>query len=184
MVISGFGLSAFLFSTVSHVLFPGNTSDFLLILALGTSIPMILGFFVLRTIPLPTQDGTHSLEHAPPESYQPLSPSDHFHHINSSHTHLLSHDDEDEDVMRPDVHRRVSGESHDASIMASMELSPSIRNLSRSRSRSVATSHRRRTHEKTAEGHHIDISGRALWSTLDFWIIFTMNILCTITFSG
>ncbi|KIL59181.1 hypothetical protein M378DRAFT_15039 [Amanita muscaria Koide BX008] len=53
LVLSGFGLSAFLFSTVSRVLFPGNTSDFLLILALGTALPMILGFFFVRPIPLP-----------------------------------------------------------------------------------------------------------------------------------
>ena len=53
IVISGFGLSAFLFSTIAHVAFPGNTSDFLLILAVGTALPMVLGFFLVRPIPLP-----------------------------------------------------------------------------------------------------------------------------------
>ncbi|OSX60721.1 hypothetical protein POSPLADRAFT_1148283 [Postia placenta MAD-698-R-SB12] len=52
IVISGFGLSAFLFSTMAHIFFPGNTSDFLLVLAVGTSIPMLLGFFLVRPIPL------------------------------------------------------------------------------------------------------------------------------------
>src|SRR5258708_5592737 len=54
LVISGFGLSAFFFSTVSHF-FPGDTSSFLLLLALGTSTPMIIGFFFVRPIPLPQE---------------------------------------------------------------------------------------------------------------------------------
>ncbi|KAG6883709.1 hypothetical protein C0993_004493, partial [Termitomyces sp. T159_Od127] len=53
LVISGFGLSAFLFSTISRIHFPGNTSSFLGLLALGTSVPMVLGFFFVRPIPLP-----------------------------------------------------------------------------------------------------------------------------------
>ncbi|KAF8975637.1 major facilitator superfamily-domain-containing protein, partial [Cyathus striatus] len=52
LVISGFGLSAFLFSTIAHVFYAGNTTAFLGILTLGTSLPMILGFFVCP-IPLP-----------------------------------------------------------------------------------------------------------------------------------
>ena len=52
-MISGFGLSAFAFSTIAHTLFPGNTSDFLLILALGTAGPMVLGWFFIRPCPYP-----------------------------------------------------------------------------------------------------------------------------------
>ncbi|KAG8874508.1 hypothetical protein FRB97_008452 [Tulasnella sp. 331] len=51
LVASGFGLSAFLFSTIAHVAFPGNTSDFLLILALGTSITPLLATYFLRRVP-------------------------------------------------------------------------------------------------------------------------------------
>lgn len=51
LVASGFGLSAFLFSTIAHVAFPGNTSDFLLILALGTSVTPLLATFFLRHAP-------------------------------------------------------------------------------------------------------------------------------------
>src|SRR5882757_7119254 len=68
--MSGFGLSAFFFSSISHTLFPGNTSDFLLVLALGTAIPMIFGFFFVRIIPLPSH-GT-AVEAG---SYQPLATS-------------------------------------------------------------------------------------------------------------
>lgn len=51
LVISGFGLSAFLFSSIAHIFFPGNTSDFLLLLALGTSIPPLIGMFFIRIVP-------------------------------------------------------------------------------------------------------------------------------------
>lgn len=53
VVISGLGLSAFLFSTIARTIFLGNTSDFLLILALGTSSPMILGWLLIRICPYP-----------------------------------------------------------------------------------------------------------------------------------
>ena len=63
VVVSGFGLSAFLFSTIAHTIFPGNTSDFLLTLAVGTATPMILGWFFVRPCPYPehtTQTATES----------------------------------------------------------------------------------------------------------------------------
>jgi hypothetical protein len=56
MVISGFGLSAFLFSSISHIAFSGNTSSFLRLLAFGTALPMVLGYFLVRPIPLPPVD--------------------------------------------------------------------------------------------------------------------------------
>ena len=56
LVISGFGLSAFLFSSIFHMFFAGNESAFLLLLALGSSFPMILGFFFVRPIPLPKEE--------------------------------------------------------------------------------------------------------------------------------
>ena len=66
IVISGFGLSAFFFSTIAHTIFPGNTSDFLLTLAVGTATPMILGWFFIRPCPYPeripratTESGDH-----------------------------------------------------------------------------------------------------------------------------
>lgn len=51
VVISGFGLSAFFFSTIAHVIFPGDTSSFLLVLSIGTALPMVLGFFFVRIVP-------------------------------------------------------------------------------------------------------------------------------------
>lgn len=54
LVLSGFGLSAFFFSTMAHVLYPGDTSSFLELLAFGTALPMVMGFFLVRPIPVDT----------------------------------------------------------------------------------------------------------------------------------
>ena len=88
IVISGFGLSAFLFSTIAHSIFPGNTSDFLLTLAVGTAAPMIVGWFLIRPCPYPermTQTTTGSDNHersddtsfTPDETTQLISKDDH-----------------------------------------------------------------------------------------------------------
>lgn len=60
--MSGFGLSAFLFSTIAHIIFPGNTSDFLLTLAVGTAIPMVLGWFLIRPCPYPEYETRTTIE--------------------------------------------------------------------------------------------------------------------------
>lgn len=53
MLVSGFGLSASLFSTIAHTAFPGNTSGFLFTLGLGAPIPAVLGWFFIRICPYP-----------------------------------------------------------------------------------------------------------------------------------
>ncbi|KAI6096758.1 major facilitator superfamily domain-containing protein [Pisolithus sp. B1] len=53
LVLSGFGLSAFFFSTIARILFPGDTSALLLLLSLATSIPMLVALFTMRPVPLP-----------------------------------------------------------------------------------------------------------------------------------
>ncbi|KAL0958699.1 hypothetical protein HGRIS_014030 [Hohenbuehelia grisea] len=53
LVMAGFGLSAFIYSSMARVFFPGDTSSFLLTLAIGTASPMIAGYFMIRIVPLP-----------------------------------------------------------------------------------------------------------------------------------
>ena len=62
LVMSGYGLSALLFSVASRIAVPGNTSSFLQLLAFGTSLPMILGFCFIRPIPPPPTEKTIALE--------------------------------------------------------------------------------------------------------------------------
>lgn len=54
-VLAGFGLSAFFFSSLGHVLFGGDASGLLGLLAIGTGVPMLLGAVWVRAIP-PTED--------------------------------------------------------------------------------------------------------------------------------
>ena len=49
--LSAFGLSAFFFSTISYVAFPDNTSDLLLLLAIGTFAMILVGTLFLRVVP-------------------------------------------------------------------------------------------------------------------------------------
>ncbi|KAH9009957.1 MFS general substrate transporter, partial [Lactarius hengduanensis] len=101
VVMSGFGLSAFFFSSISHALFPGNASDFLLVLGLGTALPMVLGFFFVRPIPLPLTAG----EVGSPVNYQSLSTDPGvFQDHGSNSTHLVFQSDEDEEA---DSHEAV-----------------------------------------------------------------------------
>lgn len=50
-VLAGFGLSAFLFSTIGHVMYKGDAGGLLLLLAIGTGLPMIVGSFIVRPVP-------------------------------------------------------------------------------------------------------------------------------------
>ncbi|KAG6897161.1 hypothetical protein C0992_003667 [Termitomyces sp. T32_za158] len=79
LVISGFGLSAFLFSTVSRIHFPGNTSSFLGLLALGTSVPMIFGFVFVRPVPLPPSSSSEEYFSSEEETRVSRNHEDHEH---------------------------------------------------------------------------------------------------------
>ena len=47
-VLAGFGLSAFTFSTIGHLIFDGEAGGLLLLLAFGTGTPMIVASFIIR----------------------------------------------------------------------------------------------------------------------------------------
>ncbi|KAI3610638.1 mfs transporter [Moniliophthora roreri] len=103
LVISGFGLSAFFFSTLAHIVAPGNTSSFLLLLALGTSLPMLVGLFTVRPIPLPLSEAEHHrrrhdhehVDYAEVDAAS-ITPSVLNHQDNDSRIHLLGRDEEEE----------------------------------------------------------------------------------------
>ena len=50
LVVSGFGLSAFFFSTIAHTAFSDDTSAFLAVLVVGTTIPNVLAYFLVRIV--------------------------------------------------------------------------------------------------------------------------------------
>ncbi|KAJ7600744.1 major facilitator superfamily domain-containing protein [Mycena floridula] len=149
LVLSGFGLSAFFFSTIAHTAFPGNTSSFLAVLALGTACPMILGLLLVRPIPLPASELMHSQEYEDLEAEAAaagVDPSSLL-HDDDSQTHLLN-----DNSSRDSTH--------------TLELSPP---RSASRGRRSASKSSRLAHEAA-----VNIFGRALWCTGDFWLLVTI----------
>ncbi|KAL4067163.1 major facilitator superfamily domain-containing protein [Scleroderma yunnanense] len=80
LVLSGYGLSAFVFSVIAHTFFPGDTSALLRLLAFGTSIPMLVAYFVVRPVPLPSTctspmiNGNEGYEPLPTGDIIPLTP--------------------------------------------------------------------------------------------------------------
>ncbi|KAH9963274.1 major facilitator superfamily domain-containing protein [Russula dissimulans] len=175
-VMSGFGLSAFFFSSVSHILFPGNTSDFLLVLGLGTAIPVITGLFFVRLIPLPSSEET-ALEVGSSNSYQPLATSadpDEFQHHDpgSIPSQFQSEEDEEREygepmLKRDDVPLRHSSPSH-APLPDLVELP---------RTNTFHSFNRPRSTEKIIEGRGVDLSRWTLWQSVDFWILCAMHTL-------
>ncbi|THH01153.1 hypothetical protein EW145_g6962 [Phellinidium pouzarii] len=181
LVLSGFGLSAFFFSAIAHILYPGDTSSFLLLLALGTSFPMIIGFFLVRPIPLPSAldvptpaPGTAATARRVSFSDYPQDGFAHsagvdgvfagdalvFAHRNDSRTTLLSAHRHAYSVRQDSeyVHEDHSlAHEHDAPAAAAM----SARSIElRSRSRVIEVMQ--------------DLHGCDLLTSGDFWLLFTM----------
>ncbi|KAI0820729.1 MFS general substrate transporter [Trametes gibbosa] len=196
IVISGFGLSAFLFSTIAHAFFPGNTDSFLFMLAVGTAMPMILGFFFVRPIPPPHTDPTGRLEDGAPGTPTEYGTGDGFgisspttYSVdNSSHTHLLARDidDEEEELVREagieleeeeplapsSAHVQAASDYVVPSQMDSVALSPGVARHRSHSARSVSRS--LRSHMgKTLDGQP-NVHGKRLFRSLDFWLLFAI----------
>jgi hypothetical protein len=67
-VLAGFGLSAFLFSSLGHLVYPGDAAGLLGLLAFGTSIPMLLGSWIIRPVPPRSEQGYQALHQTGAES--------------------------------------------------------------------------------------------------------------------
>ncbi|KAF5309184.1 hypothetical protein D9619_012743 [Psilocybe cf. subviscida] len=171
LVISGFGLSAFFFSSIAHLLFAGNTSSFLLVLALGTACPMIMGYFLVQPIPLPAQDGYDIVEDDDEEEdldgiSSALAPHDNSHlldhdFIQPHHPHYIRRHDPvaaSERVARPQSPVELGNSRHtsdDEGINAVR-----IRSLSRGAAIVYDTSP--------------NVYGKKLWRSGDFWLLFSI----------
>ncbi|KZV69069.1 MFS general substrate transporter [Peniophora sp. CONT] len=197
IVMSGFGLSAFLFSTISHILFPGNTSDFLLVLALGTALPMVLGFFVVRPIPLPPHQQSHIVPSSERNNGTPAYRRVSFDGAPAavranSMTRLLSPaplsssllEDETSDGHYTDTRPALAplgarSPSRAHLLSDSVQLTPGAENLMH-RSASRGSRVREVVYEKVHEGRGVDMHGLHLFKSADFWIACFLNVM----FSG
>lgn len=144
LVFSGFGLSAFLFSFISRIFFPGDTSSFLLILAVGTACPMIMGHFLVRPIPFPRSS-------PPPDGPRPVSA------VSVEATSpLLGHDD------HLDGYEEEAQQQHSTN----EEISPLM-----SRRRALLA----------GDVGLTNVSGKKLAKSTDFWLLFSILSLCTLS---
>jgi hypothetical protein len=182
LVMSGFGLSAFFFSSISHILFPGNTSDFLLVLCLGTAIPMVFGFFFVRIIPLPSH-GVTAVEVGSSDDYQPLatsSGSDELRRYNSRSKLLpfqpnMTDEGESREPMLHHSPRTHDDVPHEP-LADSVELfSSDFQN--RNSPGNISHPTREFTSEKIAEGRGVNLHRWALLKSVDFWIMCFMHAL-------
>ncbi len=177
--MSGFGLSAFFFSSLSHTLFPGNTSDFLLVLALGTSIPMIFGFFFVQIVPLPPSHGATTVEVGSSNNYQPLATSvdsDEHRHIDSRSKLLQFQSDMDEGESREPMLQP----NHESS-SNSVELFPSSGFHDRDTPGSKSHPIEELQSKNVVEGRGVDLYRWTLWKSIDFWIFCSMHSLCELS---
>lgn len=164
-----FGLSAFIFSTLGHTLFPGDTASLLLTLSIGTSLPMILGFFFVRPIPLP---GSEHDEHSSERQEE-----------QDSHTPLLGHQENAEpagDDVSASPAKLLPPDPSQNSILSGYTTrgSPNSTPLLRvPSSDSVREGLSAPAKTKFVDPKDPKIRGMALAASVDFWLLFITTVL-------
>ena len=155
--MAGFGLSAFFFTAL---VFKGTTSTFLLILALGTSSLMLLGFFFVRPVPLP-EEKSSQLEDG--DDVQEPAHSPGLQHRNHSQTPLLNDDSNKKSYARTDF--STDGE-HSNSVGGVTEVNRSV--------------------QVSSQKHNapLNVHGKALLCNLDFWLLFCITSMRMFPFPG
>ncbi|TKY90442.1 hypothetical protein EX895_000440 [Sporisorium graminicola] len=190
LVLSGFGLSAFFYSSLSHLLFPGNTGDYLLLLAFGSMTSMLIGLGLIKIIPPIEAAGerqhTDASRTASSGYLRRRTSSD----IGARATiwqqpeALSAEATDDESDANDRLHPRFNGTAESSrnptatSAVASSDeidtisnLDPESQGLLSGRDRSKRTLH------ADINPSHIDISGRRLFKQIDFYLIFLVMTL-------
>ncbi|RPA94478.1 MFS general substrate transporter [Choiromyces venosus 120613-1] len=174
--LAAFGLSAFFFSFISSWLFPGNTSDFLLVLCLATSSIVFTSFFFLRVIPVPGAYSTIPSRDMPENNR--------LHRTKSSEGRHSS-------VMNSYVEPGTSTISRDTIIaVANSDPMPDEGSSFLTKSSSSGGSEEDQVDAESNcgqvvgnsdvhHGHHIDIRGWALTRKTEFWLLFCLLGLLT-----
>jgi hypothetical protein len=145
---------------------------------------MVLGFFFVRPLPLPSH-GVIAIDVGSPNEYQPLA--------SSADLHEFQHHDSNSAPMRFDSQGDEEGESREPMLQhalrkhgdtphppESVELFQSGRNSFQTRDRLDGTSHltREPPSEKVVEGRGVDLYRWTLWKSIDFWIMGFIHTLC------
>ncbi|KAK5146925.1 hypothetical protein LTR04_000950, partial [Oleoguttula sp. CCFEE 6159] len=164
--LSGFGLSAFAFTTISGFAFPDNTSSYLLLLAIGTFSLVFVSMFFLRVLPpQPTYSTLPNEEDRPP-----------FVRKDSNELHRTR-----------SGQRRYSGHSMDYEPTAEIFSADSLPSDADERSSLVSKSSSgpgdlsgpEEVANQDRRSHKPDITGIALLPKPEFWQLFVMLGLLT-----
>ncbi|KAI5994033.1 major facilitator superfamily domain-containing protein [Pisolithus albus] len=151
LVQSGFGLSAFLFSTIAHVFFPGDTSAFLLLLALATSTPILVALFIVYPVPLP-----------------PTLPGPRGDDVDGDYEHIPS----------GEVAPFIADPNIDAVGVAEQDSRTPLLGDRQGDEPNSTTSRLSRSRSRSRPDNQPDIHGKMLWKTLDFYLVsFIMALL-------
>ncbi|KAJ9477012.1 putative membrane protein [Pseudozyma hubeiensis] len=180
LVLSGFGLSAFFYSTLSHLLFPGNTGDYLLLLAFGSMTSMLIGLGLIKIIPPIEVDEDRQSASRTGEGYVRRRTSSEI-GAQASLWHRpqsLSGEANDDEAEEPHTApRSVAASSsnganaNDDEAVAADEMDPESQGLLTGRDES------KRNSKLDIDPSQINISGRRLFEQVDFYLIFLVMTL-------
>ncbi|KAI0459677.1 MFS general substrate transporter [Xylaria acuta] len=187
--VAAFGLSAFFFSLVSSIFFPGSPGKFLLLLSVGTFGMIFTGFFFLRVLPhtssyhavpansgmVDSQELRRSMSHQSKLSRDPSEPGTSPEHATTTTSNFAHGDpsglEEPATDERPDLGPSSSSSPDEADESSSL-MSRSSTTSSMQDEILVQTSIDR------DRSHRIDIRGFNLLKSLEFWQLFSvMGIL-------
>ena len=176
--LAAFGLSAFFFAFLGSLFFPGDPSDFLMLLSSGTSGLTFLGFFFLKV-------HAETPYHAVSASEQDASL------VDSRQLHRTPSDEakrRDRDAIEPGMSSDASSSSPDAGIVSHLasgldsvptsaaEYAESARDETSSLMSSIAAAAEGvvGTSVDLDRSHRIDIRGFTLLRNLEFWQLFSI----------
>jgi len=139
---------------------------------------MVVGFFLVRQIPLLAHEAHINTEYGIVSEVTPvvdLEDSALLHHETDSHTPLLSPVTDDPSSLTNDEHHGIVHAGTTLELSPTRSASPSLG--SHRRSRGVA--HRPSFGSAVRVPDMLpNISGRQLWMSSDFWLLFTIMSLC------
>ena len=169
--IAAFGLSAFFFSFIGGVFFPGEPGDFLMLLAAGTCGLTFVGFFFLRVCPMPAYQALPGIDNMDHRVHRPLQ-------LQRTSSKLTK-------ALRDNVHFPEPVGANGAAAASNSSAAPAGDSSSLARSDredteslmsdSSAAGEIMRIHKMDSDAaREVDIRGFTLLRTLEFWQLFSI----------
>ncbi|KAI9816174.1 MAG: hypothetical protein M1827_001775 [Pycnora praestabilis] len=188
--LAAFGLSAFFFSSISSLAFPGNTSNFLFLLAIGTFSIIFVSFFFLRIVPHSAYSAVPTREGRSGSSQLHRTKSEESRHGESQHLHepgraIFVISPSSSNSSGEETAAKNSTTVCVTSVVPNADTDETSSLMSKSSS-SVLSSNPGDVPFNTesakvdeVHSHHLDIRGRALLPKPEFWQLFALLGLLT-----